>query len=91
MSWCRIDSDSLLTAAEPARKWPIGKETNLYQLAGRDEGYIDYEAALNDRLGKGITPEKHANVLIWKALGSAGRRQGHAGGVFQAAGMESRR
>jgi hypothetical protein len=30
---------------------------------------IDYEARLNDILAKGITPEKNANVLIWKALG----------------------
>jgi hypothetical protein len=29
----------------------------------------DYEAALNDILAKGITPEKNANVLLWKALG----------------------
>src|SRR5262249_27310856 len=30
---------------------------------------IDYQAALNDQLGKGITPQKNANVLLWKALG----------------------
>lgn len=29
----------------------------------------DYEAELNDRLGKGITPDTNANVLLWKALG----------------------
>src|SRR4029450_7534394 len=29
----------------------------------------DYEARLNDILSKGVTPEKNANVLIWKALG----------------------
>lgn len=34
------------------------------------EGEVDYQAALNDKLGKGITPEKNANVLLWKALGS---------------------
>ena len=32
-------------------------------------GHPDYEAGLNDRMGKGITPEKNANVLIWKAFG----------------------
>ena len=31
--------------------------------------YIDYQAVVNDRLGKDIAPEKNANVLIWKALG----------------------
>jgi hypothetical protein len=29
----------------------------------------DYEAELNDRLGKGVTPERNANVLLWKAIG----------------------
>lgn len=30
---------------------------------------IDYEAELNDKLGKGITPDKNACALLWKALG----------------------
>jgi hypothetical protein len=29
----------------------------------------DYESRLNDILSKGITPEKNANVLLWKVLG----------------------
>ncbi|HEV3237508.1 MAG TPA: hypothetical protein VGZ25_11000 [Gemmataceae bacterium] len=58
-----------VTAEEPARKWPIGKETTYITEPLDDEGYIDYETALNDRLSKGVTPEKNANVLIWKALG----------------------
>jgi hypothetical protein len=33
------------------------------------EEFIDYEALLNDKLGKGIAPEKNAVVLLWKALG----------------------
>jgi hypothetical protein len=32
-------------------------------------GEIDYEAALNEKLSEGITPEENANVLIVKALG----------------------
>src|ERR1700730_5384270 len=57
-------------AEEPVRKWAIGMETTYITEPLDDEGYIDYETALNDRLGKGITPEKNANVLIWKALGT---------------------
>jgi hypothetical protein len=38
------------------------------QTKGKDE-FIDYEALLNDKLGKGVTPEKNAVVLLWKALG----------------------
>jgi hypothetical protein len=29
----------------------------------------NYEAALNDKLAAGVTPETNANVLLWKALG----------------------
>ena len=32
-------------------------------------GRPDFQAAMNDRLAKGITPERNANVLLWKALG----------------------
>jgi hypothetical protein len=32
---------------------------------------VDYEAALNDRLGQGVTPERNANALLWQALGPA--------------------
>ena len=30
---------------------------------------VDYEAILNDRLGKGVTPEKNVVALLWQALG----------------------
>src|SRR5437867_15710 len=33
------------------------------------DGFVDYETNLNDILGKGITPERNANVLLWKSLG----------------------
>jgi hypothetical protein len=47
----------------------VSKETtHLVGPLDRD-GYVDYVAALNERLGKGVTPETNANVLIWKALG----------------------
>jgi hypothetical protein len=55
--------------AQPAPKLPIGKDTTYVDGPLDSEGYIDYEAALNDRLSKGITPEKNANVLLWKAIG----------------------
>jgi hypothetical protein len=32
-------------------------------------GVPDYPAALNDRLGKDVTPDNNGNVLIWQALG----------------------
>lgn len=51
----------------------LGTPLLLLALAAADPppkpALPDYEAMLNDRLGKGITPERNANVLIWKALG----------------------
>ena len=32
-------------------------------------GYMDFLGALNERLGKGVTPETNASVLIWRAIG----------------------
>jgi hypothetical protein len=63
----------LVCAADepPESKVPVGKETTYATGPIDKHGYIDYEAALNERLGKGITPEKNANVLLWKALGPA--------------------
>jgi hypothetical protein len=60
-------------AQEPpkAKKLPftVSKETT-YVLGPVDkDGYIDYVAALNQRLGKGVTAETNANVRIWQAVG----------------------
>lgn len=63
---------SLLLAADPTPpepKMPIGKDTTRVTGPLDKHGYIDYEAALNDILGKGVTPETNANVLLWKAFG----------------------
>lgn len=63
---------SLLIAADPKPpepKLPIGKDTTRVTGPIDKHGYIDYEAALNDILGKGVTPETNANVLLWKAFG----------------------
>jgi hypothetical protein len=74
---------------KPTPKLPLGKETTYITEPLDKDGYLDYEAALNDRLGKGITPEKNANVLIWKALGP--RPEGGKGmpaEFFKQLGME---
>ena len=63
---------SLLIAADPKPpepKLPIGKDTTRVTGPIDKHGYIDYEAALNDILGKGVTAENNANVLLWKAFG----------------------
>jgi len=50
-------------------KFTISKETTFVTGPVDKDGYIDYTAALNERLRQGMTPENNANVLIWKALG----------------------
>ncbi|MDY3561274.1 hypothetical protein R5W23_002549 [Gemmata sp. JC673] len=71
MNAALLSSLVLVCAADepPAPKVPVGKDTTFVTGPLDKNGYIDYEAALNDRLGAGITPDKNANVLIWKALG----------------------
>jgi hypothetical protein len=47
----------------------VSKETTYVTgPLGRD-GRIDYAAALNERLGKGVTPETNANVAVWRTFG----------------------
>jgi hypothetical protein len=53
----------------PVHKFTVGKETTYISGPLDKDGYIDYEAALNDRYARGVTPASNANVLIWKALG----------------------
>lgn len=36
-----------------------------------EEGYVDYTAAINEILSKGVTPDNNGAVQFWQALGSA--------------------
>ncbi len=56
---------------DTAPKFPLGKETTYVDGPLDKDGNVDYQAALNDLLGKGIKPENNANVLLWRALGPA--------------------
>ncbi len=80
----------IVPAEEPVKpKFPLGKETTYVTGPLDKDGYIDYEAALNERLRKGVTPETNANVLIWKAIGP--RPEGGArmhSDYFKALGIE---
>lgn len=55
----------------PAPKLPLGKDTTFVVGPLDKDGYIDYEAALNAEMSKGVTPEKNANVLLIQAFGPA--------------------
>jgi hypothetical protein len=55
----------------PAPKLPLGKDTTYVVGPLDKQGYIDYEAALNAELSKGITSETNAKALLIQALGPA--------------------
>lgn len=50
-------------------KLPLGRDTTYFVGPLDKQGYIDYEAALNAELGRGVTPETNANALLWMAFG----------------------
>ena len=54
---------------KPVPKVPIGKEITVITGPLDKDGYLDFEAAINERLRKSTTPEKNANVLLLKAMG----------------------
>jgi hypothetical protein len=49
-------------------KFTIGKETTYITGPLDNDGYVDYETALNEKLADGVDPQKNANVLLWQAL-----------------------
>jgi hypothetical protein len=69
LPWFLLLAPGLLRAEQPAPKLPLGKDTTVVTGPLDKDGYVDYEAALNERLGAGSKPERNANVLLWKAFG----------------------
>lgn len=69
----------VLAADDPPKKeqdkkkpgFTISKETTYVTGPLREGGYIDYVAALNERMKQGVTPENNAMVLLVRALGPA--------------------
>ena len=54
----------------PARyTYTVSPETTYVTEPLDARGFVDYQAAVNDRLATGVTPETNANVLIFQALG----------------------
>jgi RNA polymerase sigma factor (sigma-70 family) len=49
-------------------KFTLSKETTYITRPLDNDGYVDYETALNEKLGEGVDPQKNANVLLWQAL-----------------------
>ncbi|WP_166830951.1 hypothetical protein [Thalassoroseus pseudoceratinae] len=47
----------------------LSKETTYFTEPVREDGTVDYVAALNAKFGEGVTPENNAAVLIWQLIG----------------------
>ena len=63
----------LVASADDEKKaklrFTVGKATTGIEGPLDKDGRIDYAAALNERLGKGVTAKTNANVLLWQAMG----------------------
>jgi hypothetical protein len=59
-------------AARPKPKITISKETTYITEPLRDDGMVDYIAALNQQCSKGVTPENNAVVAMLRVLGPKG-------------------
>lgn len=47
----------------------VSKETTYFTEPLREDGTVDYIAALNAKFGEGVTPENNAAVLLLRAIG----------------------
>ena len=54
---------------KPKPKFTIGKDTTRVTGPVDKEGYINYEAAINDIMSKGVTPETNSMVPLYQAFG----------------------
>src|SRR4051794_39805774 len=73
----------------PRPKLTISKETTHVTEPLDADGWVDFEAALNRRLSKGVTPRTNANVLLWQALGPAPAGTPAPAEFFRRLGMET--
>lgn len=65
------DSPGAPVASQPVKRgtFTVGKSTTYVTVPVTSSGHVDYAAALNERLSKGVTAENNANVAIWKVIG----------------------
>jgi hypothetical protein len=53
----------------PKGRFTVGKDTTHTTGPLDASGRVDHAVALNERLGRGVTPDTNAAVLLWKAMG----------------------
>ena len=64
-----VTRDVLDKSARPEVPFTISKSTTYITAPLGPDGFPDYLAFVNERYGKGVTPENNAAVLAWRAVG----------------------
>jgi hypothetical protein len=83
-----VACDLLGKSKQPDVEVAISKETTYITGPLRPDGYPDYLAALNERYGKGVTPDNNAAVLVWRAVGPKKVEERLRPEFFRRLGME---
>jgi len=52
-------------------KFTLSRETTYFTKPLTKDGFVDYAAAINEKLGEGVTPENNAAVALMSVLGPA--------------------
>jgi hypothetical protein len=83
------DKNTTAEGNRPPRKprLTIGKDTTYVAGPLDKDGYINYQAALNERLSKGVTPENNACVMLWNVFGPPRDPPSAAQRYFEPLGM----
>jgi hypothetical protein len=90
---------AVLTIAVVAYGWALWHNANKVQLTVskettriveplREDGYVDYISALNQRGREGVTPENNGAVLLWRAMGLRYAHVKERGQLFEHLEME---
>ncbi len=74
-------------SAKPRVAVTISKETTRVTEPLREDGYVDYVAAIDRRFREGVTPETNAAVLFWQAMGPREINPRHRDEYFRRLGM----
>lgn len=83
---------AVVKAPTPEAVWrpgtfTIGKSTTYITSPLTATGHVDYVAALNARLSKGVTPETNANVALWRVIGPTPAGDKVPSGYFEKMGV----
>jgi hypothetical protein len=74
--------------AKPGVLFTISKETTYITGPLRQDGYVNYVAALNQQMGKGVTPDNNSAVPFVKAMGPEEIDGKHRAEYFRLLGID---